>query len=183
MTHDALVRFANTDGMLIGLTQGQVAIVDAEDYQWLIAYKWRAQYDKDINNFYAVRDTPCDKNGKRKFIRMHREIMAANKHDHVDHGSHETLDNRKTNLKLVTGRGNMMNKLLYKNSTSGVCGVSWNKRDNKWVAYIRVEGRMLHLGSYSNRDEAIAARQCANAKYGFHSNHGQCWAELEGGQG
>src|SRR3990172_7104034 len=56
---------------LIPLTQGQFAIVDDEDYQWLSQWKWHAR--KHGNAYYAVRDVR--QNEKRKLIRMHREIL------------------------------------------------------------------------------------------------------------
>ena len=39
----------------IPLTQGQWALVDDADYEWLMQYEWCAQWDKDTRSFYAVR--------------------------------------------------------------------------------------------------------------------------------
>ena len=60
----------------IPLSKGQVAIVDAADFDWLSQWKWCAMWSERTNSFYAVRSTPRV-NGKQKMLRMHREIMKA----------------------------------------------------------------------------------------------------------
>ncbi len=75
----------------IPLTQGKVAIVDAEDYAWLSQHKWYLQ--KKGGNSYAVRR----ENGK--MIRMHREIMQTPEGLVVDHKDGCGLHNRKCNMR------------------------------------------------------------------------------------
>ena len=54
----------------IRLTQGQFALIDNEDYEFLNQWKWFAQ--KNYNTFYAGR-----KSNKGNIIYMHRVIMNA----------------------------------------------------------------------------------------------------------
>lgn len=50
-------------------------------------------------------------------------------------------------------------------NTSGVRGVSWSKRDQKWEAYIKFKGTLHHLGHYKNIEDAVKARKRAEEKY------------------
>jgi len=92
----------------------------------------------------------------------------------VDHINHDRTDNRIRNLRVVTPSENMKNQAMRCTNTSGVMGVSWNKRDNKWMAYIWSKGKMKHLGRYSDYFNAVCVRKAAEIRYGFHENHGAC---------
>lgn len=91
----------------------------------------------------------------------------------IDHIWHNKLDNRIENLRLVTPIENSRNKSKNKNNISGVTGVSWNKRDNKWNVYIGVNGKNKYLGSFSDFNQAVDIRKQAELKYQFHENHGK----------
>jgi len=91
----------------------------------------------------------------------------------VDHIDGDKENNSWSNLRLATQQENSRNKKIYKRNTSGVNGVSWCKRSEKWVASIRVSGKTKHIGYYSSLDDAAAQRGLAEKKYGFHPNHGR----------
>ena len=91
----------------------------------------------------------------------------------IDHINGNKQDNRLCNLRNVTRLENMRNQCVQKNSTSGVTGVYWNKWDKKWAARITVNRKFVHLGYFSNKEDAIATRKAAEVKYGFHENHGR----------
>lgn len=88
----------------------------------------------------------------------------------IDHINHIRSDNRWVNLRAVTRTQNKQNVKLYANNTSGVCGVTRNKKN--WMASINVCGTSVHLGTYPTIEEAARVRAAANIKYGFHENHG-----------
>ena len=67
--------------------------------------------------------------------------------------------------KYKTNLGVVLKNKPYKNNTSGVTGISKNKRKNKWEAYISIRGKFIHLGLYANKLEAINARKEAELKY------------------
>ena len=92
--------------------------------------------------------------------------------DEIDHINGIRGDNRISNLRLVSRRNNMMNKGRYKNNSSGITGVYWYKSTEKWLAKIRFNDKMIHLGYFEDFFEACCARRSAEIKYGFHKNHG-----------
>jgi hypothetical protein len=91
----------------------------------------------------------------------------------VDHIDGDGTNNRLSNLRVVTSQGNSRNAKLYSTNTSGVVGVNWSSNARKWCANIKVDNKNVHLGYYTNKDDAIEARKAAEIKYGFHENHGR----------
>lgn len=91
----------------------------------------------------------------------------------IDHINGMRDDNRLVNLRAVTRAENMRNAAMPITNTSGVMGVSWYKPSQKWCAFINVKGKRKHLGYFTDKADAIAARAAAEAKYGFHENHGR----------
>lgn len=91
----------------------------------------------------------------------------------IDHINHNPGDNRIGNLRAVTRLVNKMNTCMYKNNTSGVTGVSWSKRSQKWLAMVTLKGKAQYLGLYESLFDAVSARKSAESLYGFHENHGK----------
>ena len=91
----------------------------------------------------------------------------------VDHEDHDELNNRWSNLRNVSQRVNNMNMPKKCTNTSGTTGVWWNAQKNRWIAEIMLDGKKTHLGSFTNKDDAIAIRKQAEADFGFHPNHGK----------
>ena len=133
----------------IPLTQGKFAIVDAEDYNWLSRYDWFAT--KSRQTYYAHRYS----NGK--IISMHREIMRAPKGLICDHINHNGLVNRKSNLRLCTGKQNARNRQARSGCSSKYKGVYWSKRYKKWRARICFNCRRIHLGYFFDEIKAALA--------------------------
>ena len=52
-----------------------------------------------------------------------------------------------------------------KNNTSGHKGVSWDKRREKWFVSLNVHGKRISIGRFADYDEAVAAREEAEAIY------------------
>jgi hypothetical protein len=73
---------------------------------------------------------------------------------YVDHIDGNRLNNRIENLRPATVYENAQNQKLFKNNTSGVKGVSWNKLMNKWEANITYDGTRERLGWFNSIDEA-----------------------------
>lgn len=83
----------------------------------------------------------------------------------VDHISWDTLDNRRTNLRYCTHAENLRNRPIVASNTSGVSGVSWNKRKGKWLAQITVHYKAYFLGYYDDINDAMKARRRAEKRY------------------
>lgn len=134
----------------IPLTQGQFAIVDDKNYEWLSQYKWCAHWKKPTQSFYAARGKR--KNGKLYQISMAREILGLKRGDkrHSDHIDHNTLNNRESNLRIVTHQQNNWNQ-------KNVKGYSWNKSKRKYQARIGVDGKLIALGYFGTAEEAHKA--------------------------
>ena len=92
---------------------------------------------------------------------------------HIDHDNHIRNYNRWLNLFDATQKKNLKNKSKYKNNTSGVTGVRWNKERGKWKTGITVKKIKIHTGYFLDKFEAVCARKSAENKYGFHENHGR----------
>lgn len=91
---------------------------------------------------------------------------------HIDHIDGNRTNNRIANLREVDQGANQRNRGLTRANTSGVVGVSWRERDKRWVATIRNRGRNEFLGHFTTKEAAVAARQAAAERLGFHPNHG-----------
>ncbi len=50
-------------------------------------------------------------------------------------------------------------------NTSGCRGVSWHKKQRKWIARLQFRGKVINLGSFSEFEDAVKARQCAEEEY------------------
>ena len=141
----------------IQLTQGKVALVDDEDFDWLNQWKWCCSHD------YANKAVRLS-NGKYSAITMHRLILLAHKGQEVDHINGNRLDNRRVNLRFCSRTENQYNKKRQKNNTTGYKGVR-KHRDGKWEAKIRVNGERIYLGIYVNIHDAAKAYDEAALKY------------------
>ena len=84
----------------------------------------------------------------------------------IDHINGCTFDNRRSNLRITTRSENNKNRKKHANNSSGIAGVCWNKAKGKWKAYIKSQGRLIHLGYYDSLEEARAARLTAEASSG-----------------
>lgn len=134
---------------IIALTKGQVALVDASDYKWLMQWSWHAWWNPSTESFYAARR-------ESNILYMHREILQCGPKQ-VDHKNHNTLDNRAENLRPATPGQNIANRGKNCNNTSGFKGVSWHKGGRKWIANAGLNGKTVYLGLYSTPEEAHAA--------------------------
>lgn len=90
----------------------------------------------------------------------------------VDHNNRVRNDNRWNNLVDSTHTQNMRNCTRSKNNSSGVNGVLWDRKKNKWMAQITVNYKKKFLGYFDDIPTAAAARLAANTLHGFHTNHG-----------
>lgn len=143
----------------IPLTQGQFTLVDDEDFDWLIVWNRFAVWEPRMCGFRAVR------NHNHRPLYIHRAITNAPKGFTVDHRNLNTLDNRKSNLRVCLHRQNLCNRERSINNTSGYKGVFYNREKRKWEATITVNYHCYHLGRFSDPVEAALQYDKAALKF------------------
>ncbi len=137
----------------IPLTKGQYALVDDEDYEFLMQWKWHYTVKG-----YAARSVRLDSvNGKQRCqtIYMHTVLLNTPKGRHTDHKDGNRLNNSRANIRVCTASENHCNRQPLTGCSSEYKGVSWHSRHKKWRAKIATNGRSFHLGYFD--DEASAA--------------------------
>ena len=89
----------------------------------------------------------------------------------IDHIDGDPSNNRIENLRCVSALASQQNKGIQSNNNSGVTGVFWVAKSQRWHARISNGGRQIHLGSFSDFNEAVRVRKNAEKQHGFHHNH------------
>jgi len=154
----ALTQPLNKLYRFIPLTQGQIAIVDLEDFERLSQWVWFAMWNPHTRGFRAARTE------ERRHVYMHQEIMGFKG---VDHRDHNELNNRKENLRKCTPLTNAHNQRKRRKGSSRYKGVFWHKQAHKWIARIRIpRGKLKHIGCFLSEKEAAKAYD-QNARH-FH---------------
>lgn len=135
----------------VPLTKGYVALIDDEDAERVLAYKWMVNVTKS-GNIYGQRSL---RNGGRKLtIMLHRFIMDAPDGLEVDHRDGNGLDNRRSNLRLATSSQNRINT-TGRVSRTGYRGVRTDF--HRFQAGIRCNRECHYIGSYGSAEEAARA--------------------------
>ena len=150
----------------IKLNNGNVTVVDDEDYEWLNQWKWEYKYDKRCRTAYVERRAYI--NGKRTTVSMHRIIMGSPKGMQIDHIDHDGCNNQRTNLRICTTAQNQWNARIRQDNNSGYIGVWYDDRRKKWVAEIKANHKHYRLGNFDKAIDAVRAYNEAALKY-----HGQ----------
>jgi hypothetical protein len=147
----------------IPLTRHKRAIVDDDDYLELSKHKWSFV---NAQTGYAMRMP------HKECIYMHRVIMNCPPNKIVDHINHNTLDNRKKNMRICTRKNNQQHMKLRVDNTSGYIGV-WHIPNNKshpWRAGTFSHGKCIPIGNFATKIEAARARDiAAKQKYGAYA--------------
>jgi hypothetical protein len=138
--------------------------LDNEDYERLKSFKtmkWCARFCKHRHNLIYFQKRLSNK----KLIELHRWVMNFPKGKTVDHINNNTLDNRKCNLRICNNSTNIRNGRIRINNKSGHTGVRFRRDRDKWYATIRVNYKIISLGAYKNKEDAINVRKQAELKY------------------
>jgi hypothetical protein len=142
----------------IPLTQGYVTVVDADDYDFLTQWTWKAK--KDSHTIYVHRRYRIG-GRKRKWVQMHRVLLNAPPNCQVDHIDHDGLNNTRANLRLATSSQNQYNRSQTKGK--GYKGVHerHDGRPKKFRAAIWAEGVETRIGSFKTAENAATAYNIA----------------------
>lgn len=138
-------------------------IVDLDDLQRLIEYdyKWQSWYNKNNDSWYIRRsDYYVNEKGKSspKRLMLHRWVInVSSKEDYVDHINHNTMDNRKCNLRITNNSENSKHRkgANKNNKTTGVRNVCYVQDENIYRVQIMKNGeRFLWIFPANQFDEA-----------------------------
>lgn len=142
---------------ILTLTKGYVAIVDADDFVELSQHKWTAVVTgKHVKRVYAYRRASWD-NALRRWretIWLHRAVLNAPAGFDVDHLSGDTLDNRRSNLRLADRSQNLANNRRALGKT-GLRGVTATCSGEKLPFKAMCRGK--YLGTFETAELAAAA--------------------------
>lgn len=153
--------------------QNTFSKIDIDDIEKVIGarnkqgkFKWIA-HDSSYGKFglYAL--------STNRKERLHRTIIDAKPMMVVDHINGDTLDNRKSNLRVITRAENNKNMRKHTNNTSGYSGVTF--KDGLWVAIIQLNHKRFYLGGYDTKEGANIAYKAAAKVLGFSERHGNAF--------
>ncbi len=144
-------------GIWVELSKGYYTLIDRADYDRVTEFSWCAQVRKTNPLVYALRGpnttrrNPYGSVSRHRYL--HRFLMDAPEGYVVDHINGDTLDNRRSNLRVVTQRQNIANSRTY--NRTGYKGVT--RRGRRWVAQIRDGARIRIIGSFFSLEDAARA--------------------------
>lgn len=132
------------------LTKGKVSIIDESDLKKIIGVKWH--YQEKRKTGYAIRTVR--RKGKNITQRMHRLIIGAKAGEVVDHINGDGLDNRSSNLRIVSHRENCINRRSV-SKKYGYKGVS--KNGSTYIARIGDRKNHKAIGYFKTPEDAARA--------------------------
>ena len=135
----------------VTLTKGYVAVIDAEDVPLVDGLNWTTRVSPW--GVYAYRKAT----GGRRNVHLHRVLMGDPDGLQVDHIDGDSLNNRRSNLRVATASQNSQNTKRRKDNGSGFKGVSFDKARGLWNARIWSKCELKRLGYYRCRTAAAVA--------------------------
>lgn len=148
---------------------GSIAKIDREDLLLFAQHKWYvAKTDGQVK---YLKTNILDEDGKRTTTCLHRMLLERSEGKEIDHINRDGLDNRKSNLRLVTHQQNQTNRSKSKESTSRYYGVHYDKIRNKWQAQVRLQGKAKNIGRFETEAEAAQFRELYIIQNGLSQLH------------
>jgi len=135
------------------------ALVDDADWD-LYFCKWSTNRPQGAG-FYAIRTFSC--NGKRSRYPMHRVVLERKINrkletsEIADHINGNTLDNRRSNLRVATTAQSVYNRSMSRRKPGGSKYRGINFEDGKWVARVFFKRKSIYLGRFDNEIDAALA--------------------------
>lgn len=135
------------------LTNGLTVLLDNEDFEWVHQYRWDSRRKTDVAKPYVVSQP----------IMMHRMLLGLSPGDprRVDHKNGDTLDNRRSNLRICTSSQNGANRGPSPSNTSGFKGVTVRRTNHPkgrpFEARIQYQRKHMTLGYFSTAATAAIA--------------------------
>ena len=154
--------------------EGNQCLIDKEDYDIIKNWYWTKKEKRgDYSKGYWSTNVKVDDKYEKSTLPIHQVIAEIKFGEYnstemfPDHLSRNNDDNRKCNIILKSNFENSHNRGLSKRNSSGKTGVSYNKEKSAWSAYITVNYQRIHLGDFSDFNDAVKKRKKAEKEYGF----------------
>ncbi len=147
-----------------------ITIIDTEELERVKSFglRWCIKNAKNTGTKYARATRWEMVNGEPKLITycLHILLMDVNKGEYVDHKDHDTLNNRKENLRITTNENNTKNrKGKNSNNTSGYRNVMFNKQTDRWMVRLQINKKAKTLGEFQDVHEAGKFAEEMRQKY------------------
>lgn len=139
--------------------KGKVALVDNRDYALVMAISLRWWLTTSKSGRYQYARAWSSEDGKK--IRMHRVILGSPKGQDIHHLDDDGLNNCRNNLCVCSHSENMQRQRKQQGRSSRFRGVSWHKRQKRWVGQIKLDGKRKWLGSFTSESAATRAYDVA----------------------
>jgi hypothetical protein len=144
------------------LTQGFYTLIDAAQYDYLRQWHWQACKGTAKYNFKYYVSTRLKWKGKFVWVSLPQLLLGAKPDIEYDHRNHDTLDNRRSNLRRCSQPQNSQNHPKRKDNTSGYIGVRLIcKGSRKWLAQVNANGKCAFYQTFDSKEEAARARDAA----------------------
>lgn len=119
-----------------------------------------------LNGASQYVETSVKLNGRWRTVLAHRLVIDAQPGQVVDHINGDRLDNRLSNLRIVSHRQNATNRAGF----GAVESAGVRRNGDQFVAFVNPNGRQIYLGSYTTEEEAASAyRAAASVVFGQYS--------------
>ena len=133
----------------------QIVLVDKDIYYKCLD---SGLYVHKIGQFLYVRIKPTKQY-------LHRFVMNPPKNKVVDHINRDTLDNRRSNLRICTIQQNLQNQKRTNNKTGHTGVAIYKLGKGGFSAQIKINYKKIHLGVFRTIKEAFKVRKQAEKKY------------------
>jgi hypothetical protein len=142
-------------------------LVDDDDFDLINKYHWSLAKGKTTLYAHAYEW----RNGRNHTIRMHKLVMgvasstSGKRSLPIDHRDHNGLNNQKSNLRIASPAENARHARISKRNSSGYKGVCFHKGQQKFNARIRVDRKLIQIGSFDRAVDAASAYNDAALQY------------------
>lgn len=144
-----------------------VSVYDLADHETVKAHRWWVNAQGYVVTNVA---TPSG----RELLRLSRALLELASDDprRVDHISGDTLDNQRSNLRVVSHQANIAHQAIINNrGTSRFRNVHWDKRAKQWAVRVKINYVDHYVGTFNTEDEAANAAATFRIKHGLPSGY------------
>ncbi len=151
---NAIKKFSNR--LEVYLDDGRLVLASLEDESIIRGHQWYFWQSKRVKSNMYVRTNRLDpETRKRSTPLLHRMIIEVPPGLVCDHINGNTLDNRRSNLRIATRAQNCQNRVSHKRGI----GIHKGCTQNPWYARISVNRKNINLGYFKTEAEALRARE------------------------